>query len=209
MDGIASFKQLERNNVVEELTGYIIDKLSNFPSSREFADILLVKKNENQHSSAFCHFMTKACSAKYYFERETSQKGGSTVDIGVYLGSTLIYTIEAKLLPTPPGSRTKPRFEHEYVSGKGGGIQRFKDENHGLDHSNNLIAESGLLAYVMENDFNFWLTKVNHWITEAAWSNSERLTVISLDKIGRLVSTHIRKNGSSIKLDHFWIQLKN
>jgi hypothetical protein len=207
MNGIESFKQLEPSNLIEELLSYLESELMKFPHSKEFAKNLIKKKNENQHSSAFCLFMTNRSDSRYYFERETSQKGSSTIDIGVYFGSTLIYTIEAKVLPTPKGTRKNLRFPYEYVYGKGAGIQRFKDENHGLDHANNLLSESGMIAYIKEKDFDHWHTQVNDWIKDATWSTDENLEIIYLESIGRLKSKHIRKNRTYILLHHFWIKV--
>ncbi len=205
MSGIESFKQLEPNNLIEDLHSFLESQLPAFPSSEEFVANLTRKKNENQHSSAFCLFLTHQSKSHYYFERETSQKGSSTIDIGVYLGSNLIYTIEAKILPTPKGTKTNPRLEHEYVYGKGAGIQRFKDENHGLDHENNLLPESGLIAYIREQDFSHWHSKINEWISDASWDASENLEVVYFKSVGRLKSKHERKNKSRISLHHFWI----
>lgn len=205
MNGIETFKQLEPSNLIEDLHSYLEGELPEFPHSKEFAENLIKKKNENQHSSALCLYMTNRCGSRYYFERETSQKGSSTIDIGVYFGSTLIYTIEAKVLPTPKGTTKNPRFPHEYVYGKGAGIQRFKDENHGVDHAKNLLAESGMIAYIKEKDFNHWRTEVNGWIKDASWNADENLEVIYLKSVARLKSKHIRKNKSYISLYHFWI----
>lgn len=204
VEGIESFKQLEPNDVIKDLTAYIESALPGFPASKEFANVLSKKKNENQHSSAFCIYMTCKCSSNYYFERESSQKGSSTVDIGIYVGGILIYTIEAKVLPTPKGSRKKPRAEHEYVYGKQAAIQRFKDEHHGLDHLNNLLPESGLVAFIKEKDFNHWFKKVNQWVDDASWDRAEKLNIIYIHTVARLVSKHTRIGKSEILLNHFW-----
>lgn len=84
--GIEGFQQLEANNIVKDLVLYIEKELPFFPASQAFVDILVRKKNENKHSAAFCNFMTCQCGARYYFERETSQHGSSTIDIGALLG---------------------------------------------------------------------------------------------------------------------------
>lgn len=205
-DGIESFKQLEPNQIIEDLVAYIENQLPNFPASKQFADMLVKKKNENQHSSAFCNFMTcNSSTPRYYFERETSQKGSRTIDIGVYVGSSLIYTIEAKLLPTPKGTKAKPRNDHEYVYGDGAGIQRFKDEYHGVDHQNNLLLQNAMIAYVKDKDFSHWIAKINQWITDASWDISEQLEVVYLNVHARLKSKHIRKSKSEVYLQHFWI----
>lgn len=205
IQGIKSFKHLEPNSAIQNLHEYLESELIEFPQSKALAENLVLKKNENQHSSALCLFMTCRSKSQYYFERETSQKGGSRIDIGVYLGNTLIYTIEAKVLPTPKGTRKKPRFEHEYVYGDAAGIQRFKEEKHGLDHKNNLLPQSGLIAYIKEKDFSHWQSKVNEWINDASWSATEHLEILYFKSVARLISKHERKNKSYIVLNHFWL----
>ena len=134
MNGLKSFQNLEPNELVPDLIGYIEKELVRFTYSEEFLDILEKKKNENQHTLSFCVYMTNKCKSKFYFARENAQKGSSVIDIGIYRGSILVFTVEAKLLPTPKGSSTNPRHDYEYVYGRGGGIIRFKEEKHGLDN---------------------------------------------------------------------------
>jgi hypothetical protein len=204
-DGLDNFNQLEPNSLLTDLLAYVESQLPEFTTSKEFKEILVLKKNENQHSSALCVFMTHRSSSRYYFERETSQKGSSAIDIGVYFGSSLIYTIEAKVLPTPKGTKSKPRNDYEYVYGAGGGIQRFKDENHGVDHKNNLFPEGGLIGFVKEADYYYWLKKINQWIVDASWDSSEQLEIIYIKGIAKLKSKHSRKSKSKIILHHFWV----
>ncbi|HZY81189.1 MAG TPA: hypothetical protein VFE50_16810 [Cyclobacteriaceae bacterium] len=203
--GIGSFKQLEPNRVVNDLYAYVGKELSGFTASDEFKENLTLKRNENHHSEILCLFLTSKCKSRFYFARETSQKGSSTVDIGVYLGTTLICTMEAKILPTPKGTRKRPRLEHEYVHGPGAGIQRYKDEKHGLDHRNKLFDNGSMIAYVKKHDFNHWHAKINEWIKDAGWASEESLEIIELGAIGHLKSRHKRVNKSFIDLRHFWV----
>ncbi len=207
IQGLENFNQLEPNNLVTDLLKYLENQLPTFTLSNEFVEILANKKNENQHSAAFCTYMTNRCFSRYYFARETSQRGSRTIDIGVYFGSTLIFTIEAKVLPTPKGPKTNPRNDHEYVYGEGGGIQRFRDGNHGLDHKNNPFSEAGLIGYIKDEDFNYWFKKVNQWIVDASWNNSEYLKIVYMSVIAKLKSTHTRKDKSKIVLYHFWVRV--
>ena len=190
MKGIKSFSKLEPNSLIEELVKYIEKELPSFPKSEEFKRNTKTKKNEDQHSLVFCLFMTNKCKAKFSFHRENSQKASSKVDIGVYVGSNIIFTIEAKVLPIPTGSGKSKREEHEYVYGKGAGIQRFKDGNHGLDNDNEYIRENGLLAYVKEFDFDYWQKKINFWIQQAGWDESEELDMVYLNEIAKAISFH-------------------
>jgi hypothetical protein len=189
----------DRKTIIKNLVMFVEKELPNFPNSQEFIDILEKKKNENQHSRAFCVFMNSKSKSKYDFQREVSQIANSTVDIGVYKASLLIFLIEAKILPIPE------REEYEYVYGKGGGIQRFKDNKHGLDDKNNLLPENGMIAYIKKEDFDYWLDKVNQWILDAGWSESEKLEKIYFEVIAKLKSKHTRIDNSELTLHHFWV----
>lgn len=205
MNGIETYRELNPSKEIQKLVTFVGDKLPFFIQSDEYNEILRKKKNENQHSMALCAYMTNTCQSKFYFCRENAQEGSSTIDIGVYKGANLIFVIEAKLFPTPKGTKQKPRFEYEYVYGKGAGIQRFKDGAHGVDNENSPFSDGGMLAYVKENDFAFWHSKVNQWILDAEWDFSEQLQKVSLDKTATFVSAHTRRDGSIIRLHHFWV----
>lgn len=196
-----------KKTTIKKLIELIENELSNFPDSLEYITILEQKKNENQHSDAFCTFMTFACKAKYYFGRETSQQGSSTIDISVREpGGLVIFTIEAKVLPIPISGERK---EYEYVCGKGGGIQRFKDNKHGLDDSLNLLPENAMIAYIKEQDFDYWLEQVNQWIVNAGWSVEETLNHKYENVNGKYISKHTRIDNSPLTLHHFWVMVNN
>ncbi|SDA96166.1 hypothetical protein SAMN03080617_04181 [Algoriphagus alkaliphilus] len=204
MSGVSSFKNLQPSQLVNDLILYLETELPNFLISEEFVEILAVKKNENQHSTAFCVYMTNKCASRFCFQRENAQKRSSTVDIGIYKGANLLFTIEAKVLPTPKDSK---REDHEYVFGKGGGIERFRKEDHGLDNRNNLLPECGMIAYVKSQDFNYWFSTINQWVSDATWPENEKLEIVNFDKIARLKSNHLRKGGSNVTLHHFWTKV--
>ena len=202
------FSEIEEgssNQAILNLVEYIEKTLPDFPHSQEFVDILEKKKNENQHSQSFCVYMTNKCKSKYYFGRENAQKGSYAIDIGIYQGSNLIFTIEAKLLPTPKGTKKEPRAEYEYVYGKGAGIQRFRDGFHGVDNQDNPLFENGMIAYIKENDFDYWFSKVNKWVNDAQWDKSEQLDKLYFKTIGKLFSKHPRQKAPDVSLYHFWI----
>jgi len=174
MNGINTFKNLKPNTLVQDLVVVIDDKIVHFRNSHAFANILNKKQNETQYTTAFCVFMNLECKAgsiNFIFTPENAQKGSSKVDIGVYFGSILFFNIEAKILPTPYVSKKSSRKEYEYVYGKGGGIQRFKS-NHGVDNEDNYLPENGIIAYIKESDFEFWLRKINQWILDASWEST-------------------------------------
>jgi len=202
--GLKSFKNLQPNTQVTELINYIEAELLSFTSSDEFVEILAKRKNENQHSAAFCVYMTNKCKSRFCFQRENAQKASSTVDIGVYRGAVLFFTIEAKVLPTPI---SKERKEHEYVYGNGGGIERFKNEKHGLDNKDILLPINGMIAYIKQENFEYWHSKINQWVLDASWPKSEKLEKLKFSNIARLKSFHKRKNGADLTLHHFWISV--
>lgn len=207
MDGLNEFTQLQPSRIVVDLLHLIDTYLPGFLGSNEFVNILEKKKNENQHSLAFCVYMHHNSHSRFYFARENAQFGSNIIDIGVYYGSNLIFTIEAKLLPTPKGTKKKPRAEHEYVYGDGAGIQRFRDEKHGLDNAGNLLPENGIIAFVKEQDYAYWFKKINDWIIAAKWPNSELLANISTTSIAKFRSIHTRKSKASLTLHHFWVKV--
>ena len=207
MEGLNEFTQLKPSTIVDDLLQLIDTYLPGFTGSDEFVNILEKKKNENQHSLSFCVYMTNKCASRFYFGRENAQFGSSVIDIGIYYGGSLVFTIEAKLLPTPKGTKIKPRAEYEYVHGDGAGIQRFKEEKHGLNNAGDLLPESGMIAFVKEKDYTYWYDKVNDWITAAKWPDTEILTGITSDPITKLRSTHTRKGKSQIALHHYWIKV--
>ncbi|GEM_PF-844809 len=207
---IKEFREIEPNSsdkIIVDLLYYIESRLPEFINSPEFSNVLAHKKNENQHSLSFCLYMTNGCKSIFCFQRENSQLGSSTIDIGIYFGSSLIFTIEAKILPTP---KTKSRCVHEYVyAEKCGGVQRFKQGNHGVDNRNNYFLESGMIAYIKENDFDYWLNTVNQWISQVGWHDSEKLEKVYFKSIARLISKHSRQTKQpdtpDITLHHFWV----
>ncbi len=208
IDNIQDFNQIDEGSsdqVVFKLIQYIEDTLPRFRESPEFVHILAKKKNENQHSQSFCTYMTNECQSRYYFGRENAQFGSHTIDIAVSLGGILIFTIEAKLLPTPKGTKSRPRAEHEYVYGKGAGIQRFRDGLHGVDDQDNPLSENGMIAYIKGQDFDHWLFKINQWILNAQWSESEQLEKVYFSQIAKLLSKHPREKTSEMTLYHFWV----
>lgn len=209
MNGIQTFRELKPNKLIQKLVTTISDELPAFPQSEEFKRVLKKKKNENQHSTALCLFMTNSCKSAFYYNRENAQQGSSTIDIGVYKGANLVFVLEAKLLPTPTGTKSSPRDEHEYVYGKGAGIQRFKNGQHGVDNEDIPFSDSGMIAFVKENDLRFWINKVNQWILDAKWNALEQLQMIKIGETATLLSAHSRIDGSIVRLHHFWVNVES
>ncbi|MCY1662586.1 hypothetical protein [Chryseobacterium sp. SL1] len=209
MNDLSNFKMLKPNNQINNLVEFIDSHLDKFPDSTEFFELLEKKKNENQHSLSFCLYMTKKCNCDFYFARENSQRGSTVIDIGVYKGSNLIFTIEAKVLPTPAGTTATPRNVYEYVYGRGGGIQRFKDGKHGVDNHDNLLPDNGMIAYVKDKAFPYWHNQINQWIVEAGWDKNEKLKLRDLTSDNKYISIHKLNDSTTVKLYHFWINVNN
>lgn len=203
-------KSRTKDNSIQKLLVFIEEELPNFVNSSEFTDILAAKKNENQHSTAFCVFMSnqnRLRKKSYVFQGQVAQKGSHSIDVGFYVGSALIFVMEAKVLPTPNGTLKKPRDIHEYVYrnvGAGAGIERFKQEVHGVDNAGNLLAENGMIAYIKDDQtFDAWLAQVNAWIDNAGWGSQEHLTA----NFGFYESKHERTSGVKVTLHHFWVKV--
>ena len=205
--GIESFKVIKPDNLVNDIVQYIETQLPMFISSDEFRNVIQTKKNENQHTTAFCLYMTNKCQSRFNFNSQSSQKGSRTVDIGVYYGANLVFTIEAKILPTPKGNSNRRRDEHEYVYGNGAGIQRFKDGYHGVNDSGNILPINGMIAYVKEKSFTYWHTQINQWISDASWPDTELLQKVYFHIAAKLISKHTRDDHSALTLHHFWVSV--
>lgn len=111
----------------------------------------------------------------------------------------MLFPIECKRLPTPKG---KDRDEREYVTnepGTTGGIQRYKFSHHGAEHT-----FAAMIAYVQDESFSYWMTKINGWIQGLAvgydpvWNDSDCLHLIDdnpVTKVSMLKSEHQRVGG--------------
>jgi hypothetical protein len=196
---------------VNKLIELIESNLRGFVPSSSFKNITKKVKNENKHSEAFMDYLQKIVKGNYTII-PISQKGSAVVDIGIRWNSIVIFTIEAKVLPMPE-PKNKERDIHEYVyksnTGQGAGIERFRKGEHGLDDIGEMIEENGMIAYIKDKDFDYWLEKVNQWIFDANWSESEQLKVKYSDQKDKYISTHPRINNpnSTVTLHHFWVKV--
>lgn len=143
-------------------------------------------------------------------QKKPKQKGhAKRIDIATKLNTfdinmEVIYCIEAKKLPT---DKLEGEREKEYVDGKGGAIARFKREDHGMDDEGKLLARNGIVAYVMEHDFQHWHTQINTWISDKGWLSKESLNKEYFSKIGKLTSFHPRISGEDVEINHFWVSI--
>ena len=114
-----------------------------------------------------------------------------------------LFSVEAKRLPTPGGqNRTK-----EYVLGTGGGIERFKREDHGKD-----LLNCGMLAFIEKQDFAFWFSAINSWITDISvselWSSEECLKSLIINTTWAKSISIVKRESSNLNLFHFWINVQ-
>jgi hypothetical protein len=127
-----------------------------------------------------------------------------------YIDFDSLLPIECKRLPTPKG---KERDEREYVISRyssTGGIQRFKEGNHGAVHM-----LGAMIGYVQEDTVAAWDTRITGWIQELVdsahpgWSVKDLLVAQSSDAtLGLAVfrSVHERVNGlPEMELRHLWV----
>ena len=115
-------------------------------------------------------------------------------DTGIY-----IYDQKAEHFFDIECKRLYDKNNKPYVSGKTGGIQRFKENKHGVD-----LDYSAMIGYVEIEDFDFWHKKINSWISDEV----EHLELLETHKIVKLKSTHRRNiEKTSIKLIHFWLNI--
>ena len=199
------------SNSVERLVIFLEKYLPTFPKEQSLNNSM----SEEDLSEELWEFLTLKCrtnSSPFAFKPEKKQKKQAQkghprrVDFGVFQVQDntleLIYTLEAKKLPTGKGDREK-----EYVLGNYGGIERFKQEQHGIDKDGNLIERNGIVAYILENTVQFWQKSINSWISDASWNSSELLNLEYELPIGKLNSRHDKTSGAPLYLDHFWVKI--
>jgi hypothetical protein len=203
-------KGTSSDEYVDKLVAFLELVLPDFTKEKQ----LRKEQSENDLTEELYKFLTRKARLKGYpfeFQTEKAQKmpqgHDKRVDIAARVltldtDMEVVYCLEAKKLPT---DRPNGKRETEYVSGKHGGIERFKMEAHGKDDYGNLLPQNGIVAYITTDDFSYWHTQVNHWIDAAGWLPAEALVVSYFSEIGVLTSSHLRKSGSMLLLTHFWI----
>jgi hypothetical protein len=134
------------------------------------------------------------------------------VDFGIVPdGETdAFFVIEAKRLDKNIEKKDKKR-KKEYIIGKLGGIERFKNQKHGGD-----LTHVGMIGYVQTDNFDTWFTKINSWIDEEIkiptsieliWKKQDKLKPNTTSK---LFNTYLSKHQCKTKnlsIYHIWIDL--
>lgn len=145
-----------------------------------------------EYSDIYTEGADKQHSVDFYFY--PSEQGASKKSL---------FSVEAKRLPTPGGrDRTK-----EYVLGGGGGIERFKREKHGKG-----LPNCGILAFIEKQDFTYWYTTINSWITDVAtlksWSTEECLSSLHVNATWAKSISTVKRKSNDLTLLHFWINVQ-
>ena len=175
----------------------------------------------NEHLGKTLNYHSK--SLPFIFQQETIQKQkkgqNRKVDIGVfkhYAESNPFFTIEAKRLTTSlPKSRKKEYVIGDDPSKQSGGVERFKHDIHGVD-----LPDSAIVGYIQRENISHWLSEINQWITDLItnkiksvlpWdANDLLLSELGFkdeDVVSKFSSENLRINGSSIKLNHYFVNL--
>ncbi len=184
----------------------IIVSLLNFLDTNlpEFPEKISIKKNTNEeiiNQKLLRFFETKNQLFLFVPEnRDETGKDKRKPDFGIYEkievyddNQIRFFDIECKRLYHTNRSK-------QYVSERdgGGGIQRFKENKHGVD-----LPYSAMIGYVEIEDFSFWQNKVNSWILD----KKEHLEILEIRKIAKLKSTHRKITKKTIELTHFWLKM--
>jgi hypothetical protein len=207
-------KRLDYKKIIFKVIEFLDEHIEGFPQhlSNSFFD----EENEkriNEMLSAYLNY----CMSDFYiidtfrfsFIKDTSiESSNYNPDIGVMLGNKMASTtnsffhIECKRLPARAG------HEREYVQGKLGGIQRFKEGNHGKG-----LNYSAMVGYIQSDSFEAWYEKVNSWIDELIqsenklhWQNGDKIMPRSIENYQKYTSSHTRLlHKEPIILYHYWI----
>ena len=168
----------------------------------EFPEKINIKHNTNEEiiNQKFLRFLDSKNKLFLFVpeNRDETGKDKRKPDFGVYEkievyddNQKRFFDIECKRLYHTSKSK-------QYVSGKTGGIQRFKENKHGVD-----LPYSAMVGYVETEDFNFWHNKVNSWISD----KDEYLEMLEIKQIAKLKSIHRKITKKTIELTHFWLKM--
>ncbi len=171
--------------------------LPDFPSKMKVVE----NTDERIINQKLLRFFSGQNSLFIFIPENLDEKGEniSKPDFGVYekikvadYNQQRFFDIECKRLYDTTKSK-------QYVSGNTGGIQRFKENKHGIN-----LPYSAMIGYVEIENFNFWHKKVNSWISE----KEEHLQFVEINRIAKLKSIHLKnKEKTKIELIHFWVNI--
>jgi hypothetical protein len=210
-------KRLDYKAIVYKVVDFLDHTLDGFPpflSNSGFNE-----ENEKRINEMLATYLNN-CTADFFyidtfrfsFIKDTSiESSNYNPDIGVMLGNKMSSTtdsffhIECKRLPARAG------FEREYIQGKQGGIQRFKEGYHGKG-----LNYSAMVGYIQSGTIEEWHEKVNSWIDELIqtddkliWKNCDKLLPRQINNYSAYTTSHSRLHHSeSITLYHYWLLIQ-
>ena len=191
--------ELDYDNAIEHIIRFITKTLIFFKIN--FQEVI-DGKEEVCYNKQLLYFLDRNIRIEnlpYIIEGNQINEVGSFPDMEFLeiksISNKSFFDIECK--------RLNSNLEHvkQYIKGKTGGIQRFKENCHGVD-----MNHSAMIGYVENEDYSYWYTTVNSWIKEKA----EHLTLLEKTTIYKLLSIHpkiIKNKKAQIQLYHFWIQI--
>lgn len=209
--------QIRPNIEIDELLSFLEENLILF-QHRYLNQGVLSEPRLNEKLELLLQHQSRMGDRPFMFKGEklNDEHPLRKVDIGVMISQkdryeeNAFFSIECKRLPTPGHGREK-----EYVSGNLGGIERFKRSLHGETSSHNAI-----VAYVQQNEFEFWHKIINEWIeerisfnadTSISWFKPDKLNNICgylRPEIAKYISNNFRDlTNDEIKLYHLWVKL--
>jgi len=196
----------------QQIQSVIISTGDKFISHIAKSDYQVEILNENYLTQEFAAILNRSlkdfpfCVQKTYHDIYTPNANAQrSVDFYFYPGeegesTRSIYSVEAKRLPAPDRTREK-----EYVIGNKkntGGIERFKNEEHGKG-----LNECGMLAFVEDKSFEHWFNKINEWICDENWKTCEQLSEFEQSKNFAKSFSKVHRTIEDLILFHFWISL--
>jgi len=164
-----------------------------------------IQNTFQQSGFSGCTFHPESASQEDLIGKDKKSGMPPRVDLGIRLAHSRdrIMLIEGKRLHNPS--------DKQYVSGKTGGIARFKREEHGAD-----VEIACMVGYVQTNTFAFWHEKINGWIRSEnaptaapVWDDSDCLNppTEKAEHLAHCLSQHRRINKEPIGLHHFWVKV--
>jgi len=212
---VGNLTGVDKNKSIERVKTYIISHVSDF--------ITEVKKekiyNEVGLNSKFVIVMNNFNSSEmFYFHHENPEDHTSgqsaRIDIGVYARGCMesaFFAFEAKRLDSKKVNKGKRKKEY-VVNDNGGGIERFKNNTHGVG-----LSFAGMIGYIQTDDYDIWQERINQYIDEeidsssikeVEWNEDDKLlNDKKLKDYATYNSKHIRKDKTEINLFHLWINL--
>ncbi|MBN2236019.1 MAG: hypothetical protein JW729_00580 [Bacteroidales bacterium] len=207
-------KRLDYKTIIFKVVEFLDNTIDGFPQFLSSSGF--IEESEKRINEMLATYLNNCTtdffdieSFRFSFIKDTTNKSSNyNPDIGVMLGNKMVSTsdsffhIECKRLPARAG------HEREYVHGKLGGIQRFKEGNHGKG-----LNYSAMVGYIQSGTIEDWHKKVNSWIDDLfltndklSWEKNDRLLIRNNESRSKFISSHSRQDHqNTIILYHYWL----